>query len=107
MRPDGVTLVGVLAPSPMGLRPDVCSTCGVKEAGVGATRAVTAVVVMYVGTEATTGLVGVDGGGGAGVDVGGVWVIGVTTFTGLWGLGWTKGAGALTVGEVLRVELAL
>lgn len=77
--------MGVLGPSPMGLRPDVWSTCGVKETDVGATRAVTVVVGMYVGTEATAGLVGVDGGvtrvgGGAMVAV---WVIGVTTFTGL------------------------
>lgn len=61
-RPDGVPLVGVLVPSPMGLRLEACSTCGQKEMGVGATRAVTVVVGTYVGTEATAGLVGVDGG---------------------------------------------
>lgn len=108
MRPDGVPLVGVLAPSPMGLRLDVWSTCGLKETGVGATRAVTVVVGMYVGTEATAGLVGVDCGVSrvGGGDMGGVWVIGVTTFTGLWGLGRTKDGGALTVGEEERMELA-
>lgn len=57
--PDGVPRVGVLAPSPMGLRLEVWSTCGVKETGVGATWAVV-FVGMYVGTEA--GFVGVEGG---------------------------------------------
>lgn len=105
LRPDGVPLVGVLAPSPMGLRLEAWSTCGEKETGVGATRAVAAVVGTYVGTEATAGLVGgvTRGGGG---ETGGVWVIGDTTFTGLWGLGRTKGGGALTVGEEGRVELS-
>ncbi len=85
MRPDGVALVGVLAPSPMGLRLEVWSTCGEKEMEVGGTRAVTVVVGTYVGTEATAGLVGVDGGvtRGGGGDIGGVCVIGDTTFTGL------------------------
>lgn len=85
MRPDGVPLVGVLAPSPMGLRLEAWSTCGEKDTGVGATRAVAVVVGTYVGTEATAGLVGIDGevtrGGGG--DTGGVCVIGDTTFTGL------------------------
>lgn len=100
-RPDGVPLVGVLAPSPMGLRLEVWSTCGEKETGVGVTRAVAAVVGMYVGTEATAGLVGINGGvtRGGGGDIDGFWVMGDTTFTGLWGLGRTKGGGALTVGE--------
>lgn len=68
-RPDGV-----LAPSPIGLRLDAWSTWGLKETGVGATRAVTVLVGMYVGTEATAGLVGVDGGvtRGGGGDTGGV-----------------------------------
>lgn len=107
MRPDGVPLVGVLGPSPMGLRPDVWSTCGLKKTGVGATRAVTEAAGTYVGTEATAGLVGVDGGvasvgGGAML---GVWAIGVTTFTGLWGFRRTKGGGAFTAGAEGRVEL--
>lgn len=98
-RPDGVPLVGVLAPSPKGLRLEAWSTCGEKVTGVGATRAVMVGVGTYVGTEATAGLVGVNGGvtRGGGGDMGGVWVIGDTTFTGLWGLGRTKGGGALTV----------
>lgn len=104
-RPDGVPLVGVLAPSPMGLRLEAWSTCGEKETDVGATRAV--MVGTYMGTEATAGLGGVAGGDtrGGGGDIGGVWVMGVTTFIGLWGLGRTKGGGALTVGEEGRVEL--
>lgn len=110
-RPDGVPLKGVLAPSPMGLRLEVWSTCGEKETGVGATRAVAAVTGTYVGTEATAGLVGVNAGltrgGGGGGDTGGVWVMGDTTFTGLWGLGRTKGGGALTAGEDGREELVL
>lgn len=71
-----------------------------KVTGVGATRAVTVGAGTYVGTQATAGLVGVNGGvtRGGGGDMGGVWVIGDTTFTGLWGLGRTKGGGALTVG---------
>lgn len=71
-----------------------------KVTGVGATRAVTVGAGTYVGTQATAGLVGVDGGEtrGGGGEMGGVWVIGDTTFTGLWGLGRTKGGGALTVG---------
>lgn len=106
MRTDGVPLVGVLAPSPMGLRLEAWSTCGEKVTEVGATRAVTVVAGTYVGTEASAGLVGVDGGvtRGGGGDIGGAWVIGDTTFTGLWGLGRTKGRGALTVGEEGRVE---
>lgn len=60
MRPDGVPLVSVLAPSLKGLRLEAWSTCGLKETGVGITRAVMVVVGAYVGTEA--GLVGVDGG---------------------------------------------
>lgn len=108
-RPDGVPPVGALVPSPVGLRLEAWSTCGEKETGVGVTRAVMVVVGTYVGTEANAGLVGVDGGvtrmGGG--DTGGVWVIGDTTFIGLWGLGRTKGGGALTVGEEGREELSL
>lgn len=85
MRPDGVPLAGVLAPSPMGLKLEVCSTCGVKDTGVGATRAVAVIMGTYVGTEATVGFVGVEGGvtteGGG--NTAAVCVIGVTTFTGL------------------------
>lgn len=60
-----------------------------------------------MGTEATAGLVGVEGGvtrvfGG---DMGGVWVIGDTTFTGLRVFGMTKGGAALAVGEEGRLEL--
>lgn len=71
MRPDGVPLVGVVALSPKGLRLEAWSTCGVKETGVGATRAVTLGVGTYVGT---AGLVGVGGGvtRGGGGDTGGV-----------------------------------
>ena len=74
LRPDGVPLLGVLGPSPMGLRLEAWSTCGEKETGVGVTRAVTVEVGTYVGTEATAGLVGVDGGvtRGGGGDMGGV-----------------------------------
>lgn len=105
-RLDGVPLVGVLAPSPMGLRLDVWSTWGIKETGVGATRAVMVALGTYVGTEAAAGFAGVeDGATSGGGDTGGVWVIGVTTFTGLWGLGRTKGGGAFTVGEEGRLEL--
>lgn len=91
-------LEGALAPSAMGLRLELWRTCGEKETGVGATRAVTVVVGTYVGTEAAAGLVGVSGGvtRAGGGDAAGVWVIGDTTFTGLWGLGTTKGGGALT-----------
>lgn len=108
-RPDGVPLLGILAPSPMGLRLEAWSTCGEKETGVGVTRAVTVVVGTYVGTEATAGLVGVDGGvtRGGGGDIGGVWVMGETMFIGLWGLGKTKGGGALTVGEEGREEFSV
>lgn len=97
-RPDGVLLEGVVAPSAMGLRLELWRTCGEKETGVGATRAVTVVAGTYVGTEAAAGLVGVNGGvtRAGGGDAAGVWVIGDTTFTGLWGLGATKGGGALT-----------
>lgn len=107
MRPDGVPLVGVLAPSPKGLRLEAWSTWGVKVTGVGATRAVTVGAGTYVGTQATAGLVGVNGGEtrGGGGDMGGVWVIGDTTFTGLWGLGRTKGGGALTMGGEGRAGL--
>lgn len=61
-----------------------------------------------MGTEATAGLVGVAGGvtRGGGGDIGAVWVMGDTTFTGLWGLGRTKGGGALTVGDEGRAELS-
>lgn len=109
-RPDGAPLVSVPAPSPKGLGLDAWSTCGVKTTGVGATRAVTVTVALveaFVGTDATAGLVGVDGGvtRGGGWDTGGVWVIGDTTFTGLCGFGRTKGGGALTVGEVGREAL--
>lgn len=89
-RPDGVPLVGVFTPSPKGLRLEACSTCGVKETGAGAE--------VTVATEVATtaaGLVGVTGGDTRG---GGVWVIGDTTLTGLWGLGSTKGGGALMAG---------
>lgn len=74
MCPDGVPLAGVVVPSPKGLRLEAWSTCGVKETGVGATRAVTVGVGTYVGTEATAGLVGVGGGvtRGGGGDTGGV-----------------------------------
>lgn len=91
----------------MGLRLEACRTGGEKDTGEGATRAVTVDVGTYEGTEATTGLVGVEGGvtRTAGGDTGGVWVMGVTTLTGLWGLGRTKGGGGLTVGEEGRVEL--
>lgn len=83
--PDGVPRAGVLAPSPMGLKLEVCSTCGVKDTGAGATRAVAVIMGTYVGTEAKVGFVGVEGrvtseGGG---DTAAVCVIGVTTFTGL------------------------
>ena len=112
VRPDGVPLVGVplvgvLAPSPMGLRLDIWSTWGVKETGVGATRAVMVAVETYEGTEATAGFVRVEGGAtrGGGGDMGVVWVIGVTTLTGLWGLGRTKGGGGLTVGVEGRLEV--
>lgn len=106
-RPDGVLLEGVLAPSAMGLRLELWRTCGEKETAVGATRAVTVVAGTYVGTEAAAGLVGVDGGvtRAGGGDAAGVWVIGDTTFTGLWGLGVTKGGGALTAGEEGRAEV--
>lgn len=67
------------------------STGGEKETGVGVTRAAGA----YVGTEATAGLTGVVDGGNAVA----FWVIGDTTLTGLWGLGRTKGGGALTGAE--------
>lgn len=72
--------------------------------GVGVTRAV--VVGMYVGTAATAGLVGVEGGvkrGRVG-DIGGVWVMGDTTLTGLCGFGRTNGGGGLTVVEEGRLE---
>lgn len=49
-----------------------------------------------MGTDATTGFVGVAGGVTRG---GGAWVIGVTTFMGLWGLVETKDGDALIVAE--------
>lgn len=86
-RPDGIPLVGVAAPSAKGLRLEACSTCGVKETGTGAE--------VTVATAAAAGLVGVAGGDTRG---GGAWVMGDTTLTGLWGLGSTKGGGALMAG---------
>lgn len=92
VRPDGVPLVGVATASAKGLRLEACSTCGVKETGAGAK------VTFVTATEAATtadGLVGMTGGDTGG---GGACVIGDTTLIGLWGLGSTKGGGALMAG---------
>lgn len=91
-RPDGGPLVGVAAPSAKGLRLEACSTCGVKETGTGAE---VTVATATAATAAAAGLVGVAGGDTRG---GGAWVMGDTTLTGLWGLGSTKGGGALMAG---------
>lgn len=92
-RPDGVPLLrGVATPSAKGLRLEACSTSGLKVTGTGAE---VTVATATAATAAAAGLVGVASGDTRG---GGAWVMGDTTLTGLWGLGSTKGGGALMAG---------